>query len=909
MRGRILGHYRLIELVGAGGMGEVYRARDERLERDVAVKVLPEAVAADPERLGRFEREAKALARLEHPNILTIHDFGIDTEARPEAPAGQRPAEAGRRDVNGHATAYAVTELLSGETLRARLGREQLSWRRAVEIAAAVADGLGAAHEQGIVHRDIKPENLFLIANGRVKILDFGLATSGPAAETSVTRGAGVADTAVGAVVGTIGYMAPEQVQGTGADARSDIFALGCVLYEMVSGQRAFARPTATETLAAILATPAPELSVSGSDAPAELGRITARCLEKQPGQRFQSATDLAFALRALTTAPGAAADGAARASSPGVAQASRLASTTSSTRWFAIGAAAFVLAVLAAAAWWWPRRAADPSPASALDLQKVVVAVFVNRTGDPTLDALGIQAADWLTQNLTRISANIAVNPELPSMGGLGMPPSVLAKGANAIRALADRTGARFVVTGAYYLEGDQLRVQSQFMDAEKGTVAVSLNPVVGPRSTPAKVIGDLTSRVMGALAVRLDRVWTVESYRPPSYEAYLEYLRALAAFGQNYPEAERHLRRSFELDATFYRARMYLWALYANQGRLAEAEAVTRANEEPLTFSQLTPAEQASTRFGRARLDGNLRAELAATAEWARLAPGIESYYMLGTAYAKVHQPRAALDALSRIAVDEQLGHLGPGGTWHYNLRLSVLHELGEYTKQLEAARLGQKVYPADGAFLSQEAGALIALGRIGEVEGVIGRCQSATLRSGSVGAMLYRASRELAVHGRADAAKAMAGRAAVWYKERLELAKPTPALRSSLANALLQAGDCEQGLALRRDLAHELPDNLSYQSSYATTLVACAGSREEARKIAERLDKLERPFLLGEHLYERARILAALGDGDGAVRALQAAFDQGKGWDAAEMHLDRCWDPIRSHPGLVEWMKPKG
>ena len=154
MRGRVLGHYRLLDLVGAGGMGEVYRARDERLDRDVAVKVLPETVATSPERLARFEREAKALARIEHPNILSIHDFG---------------SEAARPGSTGSVTAYAVTELLTGETLRARLSRERLSWRRAIEIGAAVADGLGAAHAQGIVHRDLKPENLFLTADGRVR--------------------------------------------------------------------------------------------------------------------------------------------------------------------------------------------------------------------------------------------------------------------------------------------------------------------------------------------------------------------------------------------------------------------------------------------------------------------------------------------------------------------------------------------------------------------------------------------------------------------------------------------------------------------------------------------------------------------------------------------------------------------
>jgi eukaryotic-like serine/threonine-protein kinase len=282
-----LGPFEVVAPLGAGGMGEVYRARDPRLGREVALKVLPDAVATDADRLARFEREAKALARIEHPNILTIHEFGHD------APAGG----------TGRVTHFAVTELLTGETLSARLARERLSWRRAVEIGAAVADGLAAAHDRGIAHRDLKPDNLFLTVDGRVKILDFGLATSGLAQASAAETGVSPAGaTAPGTVLGTVGYMSPEQVQGTEVDGRADLFALGCVLYEMATGRRAFARATATETLAAILSAPVPEVSAAGTDVPPDLGRIVARCLEKQPGARFQSASDLAFALRALLT-------------------------------------------------------------------------------------------------------------------------------------------------------------------------------------------------------------------------------------------------------------------------------------------------------------------------------------------------------------------------------------------------------------------------------------------------------------------------------------------------------------------------------------------------------------------------------------------------------------------------------
>ena len=340
--GARLGRYEVVAPVGAGGMGEVYRARDARLDREVAIKVVPEEVSADAERLARFEREAKALARIEHPNILTIHDFGEDT-----------PAAGGAR-----ATHFAVTELLTGETLRARLARERLSWRRAVEIGAAVADGLNAAHGQGIAHRDLKPDNIFLTSDNRVKILDFGLATSGLVTGgdtvTGVRHGA---PTAAGAVLGTVGYMAPEQVQGASVDARADIFSLGCVLFEMVTGRRAFAGATASETLAAILSAPAPALVLSGSDVPPDLEKVVARCLEKQPGARFQSAADLAFALRALLTSPVAVLAGGPSPSAPApVARTAR----PRVVLWLS---AAAVLAVVAAVAYIATSGPGQPAP------------------------------------------------------------------------------------------------------------------------------------------------------------------------------------------------------------------------------------------------------------------------------------------------------------------------------------------------------------------------------------------------------------------------------------------------------------------------------------------------------------------------------------------------------------------
>lgn len=277
--GTRLGPYQIVLAVGAGGMGEVYQARDPRLGRDVAIKVLPAEVAADPDRLRRFEQEARAAAALNHSNILALYDIGSED-----------------------GLAFIVTELLEGRTLRHILEEERLSISRAVDVAAQVADGLAAAHARGIVHRDIKPENIFITADGRAKILDFGLAKSvdaGQVADTP-TRSA----TAPHTVLGTAGYMAPEQVRGQPVDHRADLFAFGALLYELVTGRRAFTGDTVLDTMSAILReAPVAIPSTTDRPVPPSLLRIVERCLEKSPAARFQSTTDLAFALKSLSVA------------------------------------------------------------------------------------------------------------------------------------------------------------------------------------------------------------------------------------------------------------------------------------------------------------------------------------------------------------------------------------------------------------------------------------------------------------------------------------------------------------------------------------------------------------------------------------------------------------------------------
>jgi eukaryotic-like serine/threonine-protein kinase len=327
--GAKLGPYEIVSLLGAGGMGEVYRARDSRLKREVAIKVLPQALSLDADRLRRFEQEALATAALNHPNILAVFDIGTN-EGSP----------------------YVVSELLEGETLRERLRSGSIAVRKTLDYALQIAHGLAAAHEKGIIHRDLKPENLFLTKDGRVKILDFGLAKltqTEPGVHTSLPTMTQA--TEAGVVLGTAGYMSPEQVRGIAVDARSDIFSFGAILYEMLSGKRAFHGDTAADTMSAILREDPAELNETNRNVSPALERMVQHCLEKNPEQRFHSASDIAFDLEHLTGI------------SSTTARLAPVAGASSHRRLLLALAGGLGLALLMLGVGWWLGRGSGPAP------------------------------------------------------------------------------------------------------------------------------------------------------------------------------------------------------------------------------------------------------------------------------------------------------------------------------------------------------------------------------------------------------------------------------------------------------------------------------------------------------------------------------------------------------------------
>jgi serine/threonine protein kinase len=408
-----LGPYEIVALIGGGGQGVVYRARDIRLDREVAVKVVPGRLRNDPQSPARFERETKAVAALSHQNIVALYDVGRDS-----------------------GVLYAVTELLEGETLRSSLRRGPLGWRNALRIGAAVADGLAEAHSRGIIHRDLKPENIFLTSGGGVKILDFGLARRGlPTAPGDET--ATLTETEPGTILGTVGYMSPEQVRGGLVDAPSDIFSLGCVLYEMVAGKRPFACETPVQTMASILEHDPLPLTDLTQQVPPSVEHTIARCLAKRVPDRLQSARDLSFALH------DAIREGdASRLRNPH----RRLRRVT----W--IGAAA-VLLVAAGISWFMMR---------AKPVESLAILPFVNAS-NPDLDYLSEGITESLINGLSQVG-NLAVMSRNSVFRFKGQETDAQAVG----RALKVET----VLTGRVARLGESLSISAELIEVSSNHV-----------------------------------------------------------------------------------------------------------------------------------------------------------------------------------------------------------------------------------------------------------------------------------------------------------------------------------------------------------------------------------------------------------------------------------------------------
>jgi len=549
--GTRLGPYEIIAPLGAGGMGEVYRARDTRLGREVAIKVLPGELSSDPDLLRRFKQEARAASALNHPNVLTVHDVGTH-----------------------EGTAFLVTELLVGDSLREILSKGPLPQERVLEIALQIGSGLTAAHQNGIIHRDLKPENLFVTREGVAKILDFGLAKiarSHPAG-ANLSSASTLVKSSVGIVVGTVGYMAPEQVRGEPADARSDIFAFGCVLYELVMGQRAFERGTAIETLSAILHDEPPPLPSSAGLSPAFVSVIEC-CLKKGPEDRFQSALDLASALHAMGVGSGASSG--ARRTGP---MAALLRSRGTRTLVAVTVALVLVTAVTALVLVLEGKRERDrpvgrQRVTRAGQPPSIAVLPFRNISGDPRQEYFVDGMTEALISSLARAPDVLVIDRE-----------SVFDFKNRAVVAqqVGRELGADYLLEGSLRRDSDRLRVDVQLVEASTGR-SIFTKRFDQEEGQIFAIQSEVVRRVSAAVgaATRPESLPTaraVAASGPPtrSLKAYDLFLRANFLLAndtkQTYQQARELLVQAVALDPDFAQAHARLGYVAAHEYFLYE-------------------------------------------------------------------------------------------------------------------------------------------------------------------------------------------------------------------------------------------------------------------------------------------------------------------------------------------------
>lgn len=646
VNGTKLGPYEILSKLGAGGMGEVYRARDSRLEREVAIKVLPDRFAQDHDALTRFRRESKAVAALSHPNIRAIFDIGTD-EGR----------------------TFAVMELLEGETLASRLKRSAFEWHKAVPIALAIADGLAAAHGKGIVHRDIKPQNIFLTAEGGVKILDFGLArlkTKGSKEGEGLTATLTL-ETQPGAILGTVQYMSPEQVRGQGADARSDIFAFGCVLYEMLTGHRAFSRNATADTIAAILNDDPPSLAEAGVSVPGELQRVVTHCLEKNPAQRFQSARDLAFALRGVER--GAYADEPGKRRTP-------------------------------------DKERSEPS---------VAVLPFVNMSADRENEYFSDGLAEELINALCKIDRlHVASRTSAFAFKGKNQD----------IREIGDRLNVRTVLEGSVRKAGNRLRISAQLVNVTDGyhlwseTFDRKMEDVFAVQDEIAQAIARALRVVLSEKEKR-----AIAKVPTDNVQAYEYYLRGRQFFYEfrrkGWEQARKLFIRAYELDPQYVSAYagvadscslLYTYC-DASDAYLKEAdEASRKALELDPELAEVHVARGLAVSLNKRYDEARQEFETAI-----RQNPELfEAYYFYGRA-------RLAQEELEQAAqLLEQACRLRPEDYHALDLLAGIYTGLGRksdaeaaYHRSLQAAEKHLELFPEDGRALYLGAIALVRLG----------------------------------------------------------------------------------------------------------------------------------------------------------------------------------------------------
>jgi len=844
----IVGHYRIIEKIGAGGMGEVYLAEDTQLNRKVALKFLPPHLCQDADCRARFKREAQAAAKLDHPNIVAVHEVS-EFQGRP----------------------FFSMQHIEGQSLKEVLSGKTLPLERILEIGIQVCEGLQAAHESGITHRDIKPSNILIDSHGRARIVDFGLASVMGSDQLTKT----------GSTLGTIGYMSPEQVRGDKADHRTDLFSFGVVLYELITGHAPFKADSEAATLHAITHTKPEILARFRREVPSELQIVVDKALDKDVATRYQHADEMATDLKRLTSH---------RDTHPCATRSKRR------VAWSLILIAVLIASVLVFKPWRIVIKPADEAKAAT---KRVVVVPFKNQTGDPSLDPLGKMVADWTTQSLMQTGLAEVVPPEIVSTIDVS-------KG---FKSVVEATGAVMIVTGSYYRFGDSIQFQALVSDADE-KILQAVEPLYAPSTKVMDGVESVRQRVLGALALLLDERLlgtSAQTARPPKFEAYQEFIEGIEDHRtrNDFASAKEHYKRAYSIDTTFLQAVFGVCATSMNLGQHDELDSLVEFLNT--RRARLTVLQQLSLDNTSALLSEDRTQALSFARKAAKLAPGSNYEYNLAWQAVFANRPREAIEALKRMDPDR-----GWARDWvpYWDFFADAYHVIGCHEEELEVARKGRERFPSSTALLYSEICALAALGRTDQIKELISTAETIIRHNGgSLGDLMTVASDELRAHGREDEAMALLDLAIRWYEGQPP--DTLDAILDAYGSALYDARRWDQAEDIFLKLSKRVPkDSLAgwqYESDLGF-IAARQGDRTRAMEVAEWLKDLKFPHLNGENTYQRAGIAAILGDKEQAVALLKEAFMQGVPFVLSihrNIDLESLWD----YPPYIELMKPKG
>ncbi len=913
--GKKVRQFRIVELLGQGGMGELYIGFDEVLRRQVAIKAIRSGHLMKAGARTLFLREARILSQLEHPNICRIYEY-IEEEFGD----------------------FLVLELIRGRTLKDAL-KEELSGTLKLRFAKQIARGLAAAHSKGVVHCDLKPANIMLTERNEAKILDFGIASVRQAREGAMETSDATWRPREGMVVGTPGYMSPEQARGEPAAAPGDVFALGLLLQELFTGQPAYSRESSGNLFVRM---------IRGKTEPIHglapgLAVLIRETLEIEPSER-PSASDVAEKMHWLTvvgsgvhnpedlvyragledsiwTRPHLDTEETRREASMGAGR--RLA--------FGFGGAALLILVLLVVAAGWRAFVSRSEPtavtsaqapaaetvasqaeseASELVAKRVMVIPFENRTEDQNLDSLGVIIADWLTQGLSR-AGRLDIVPLDLAVRSVRFVAQQAGDDSSQVDhfAVAQETGSGIVVSGAYYRQRDELVLRGQITDVTAGKILSATESLRTPLSDPIGVLEDLEEAVRTRVAAQLDRQLAQFGglvTRPPSYQAYEAYVSGMERYWQlDFDGAIESMKLAAEIAPEFATPRLISASASLNLGRFAEVQAiVTGLNAQR---EKLAPQDRFYLNWLEARCLGD-RAQAVRAARQARdLFPQSQWAEVLGLDALLANLPAQAASALATQSPDR--GYLR-GWTAHFYYLTAAWHLLGDRTRELEDARRGRVLYPGSMTVVLAEAKALAAAGKEDELFDLL--AQSETLSGEFVhtaGSAMTLAAMELEAHGRPKAARRAAEMAVDWYRRRPPEETSEPPYLDGLARVLFVAEQFDEAEEVFGELARKIPESVDYLG-YLGVLATIRGDRS-ALRIIEQLRALDRPYLFGKHHYWQAAILAWRGEKQQATEQLHQAISEGHPFEWPELHphVDPIWRPLRNDLAFLEITEPKG